>query len=249
MENLIKNFEIIFVCLCIVSILMIINYRSIKRYENRLLVLGLLLVLLLGYSFVVKNNNLIQSSSILTSCKCSGGGYKCIDSIKETWSDINKEMTAVKSASVHKLLSNDTTNDTTNDATNDIREHSLMELTGPYSNKVLSQYNCNSMIYQGSSNPMIMDAHSRTNSNDCPEEFAFDGSGKVYDCKDISKPYTSKNNEDSLLMFSCNMCSPNCCPSNYTCPGGCVCTTPEQKKLIQNRGTNNLRLEPENMMS
>ena len=226
MENLIKNFEIIFVCLCIVSILMIINYRSIKRYENRLLILGLLLVLLLGYSFIVKNNN-----------------------FKETWSDIDKEMTAVKSASVHKLLSNDTINDTTNDTNTDIREHSLMELTGPYSNKVLSQYNCNSMIYQGSSNPMLMDANSRTKSNDCPEEFAFDGSGKVYDCKDISKPYTSKNNEDSLLMFSCNICSPNCCPSNYTCPGGCVCTTPEQKKLIQNRGTNNLRLEPENMMS
>jgi len=105
------------------------------------------------------------------------------------------------------------------------------------------------MIYQGSSNPMLMDTNSRTKSDDCPEEFAFDGSGKVHDCKDISKPYTSKNNEDSMLMFSCNICSPNCCPSNYTCPGGCVCTTPEQKKLIQNRGTNNLRLEPENMMS
>lgn len=223
MENLIKNVEVFFLLICIISVLLVINYRPIKRYENRLLVLGLLLLLLLG--------DIVKKISI-----------------KENWRDIAKELVAVKSASVHKLLSDgtDLNNTTTDDATS---EPSLMELTGPYSNKVLSQYNCNSMIYQGSSNPMLMDTNSRTKSDDCPEEFAFDGSGKVHDCKDISKPYTSKNNEDSLLMFSCNICSPNCCPSNYTCPGGCVCTTPEQKKLIQNRGTNNLRLEPENMMS
>jgi hypothetical protein len=39
-----------------------------------------------------------------------------------------------------------------------------------------------------------------------------------------------------MFLFAKNKCSPECCPSTYTCSGGCVCTTEEQRKLIDKRG-------------
>ena len=41
--------------------------------------------------------------------------------------------------------------------------------------------------------------------------------------------------EDSLFMFGKNKCSPECCPSTYSCNGGCVCTTEEQRNRIRGR--------------
>ena len=41
--------------------------------------------------------------------------------------------------------------------------------------------------------------------------------------------------EEQLFMFSKNKCSPDCCPSTYTCSGGCVCTTEEQRNRIHGR--------------
>ena len=41
--------------------------------------------------------------------------------------------------------------------------------------------------------------------------------------------------EERLFMFGKNKCSPDCCPSTYTCSGGCVCTTEEQRKQIHGR--------------
>ena len=38
-----------------------------------------------------------------------------------------------------------------------------------------------------------------------------------------------------MFMFRKNKCSPDCCPSTYSCSGGCVCTTEEQRKRIQGR--------------
>ena len=43
---------------------------------------------------------------------------------------------------------------------------------------------------------------------------------------------------DSLFMFKNNQCKPSCCPSSYTCDGGCVCTTPDQRDVIASRGGN-----------
>ena len=237
LKTIFKIFKLLFLWICIISILVIINYSSIGKYENRLLTLGLLLFLLLG-QFIGKGTHVVQQPYLS-------------QNYNENWTDIQDKLVAMKVASIHKSMANLGDNNNINtDMINKKTDNSLVEMTGPYSNKVLSQYNCNSMVYQGTSNPLLNDmTQTRTKSYDCPEEFAFDGSGKVHDCKDISKPHTSRNNEDSLLMFSCNTCSPKCCPSNYTCPGGCVCITPEQKKIIKNRGTNNVRLEPENMMS
>ncbi len=43
---------------------------------------------------------------------------------------------------------------------------------------------------------------------------------------------------DSLFMFKNNQCKPECCGASYSCDGGCVCSTPEQRRLINMRGGN-----------
>ena len=43
---------------------------------------------------------------------------------------------------------------------------------------------------------------------------------------------------DSLFMFKNNQCKPECCGASFSCGGGCVCTTPEQRALIAGRGGN-----------
>ena len=51
---------------------------------------------------------------------------------------------------------------------------------------------------------------------------------------------------DSLFMFKNNQCKPECCPSSYTCNGGCVCTSPDQRQVIATRGGN--RTAPEDSL-
>jgi hypothetical protein len=48
---------------------------------------------------------------------------------------------------------------------------------------------------------------------------------------------------DSLFMFKNNQCKPECCGSSFSCGGGCVCTTPQQRQYIAGRGGN--RTQPE----
>ena len=48
---------------------------------------------------------------------------------------------------------------------------------------------------------------------------------------------------DSLFMFKNNQCKPECCGASFSCDGGCVCTTPEQRQYIASRGGN--RTAPE----
>lgn len=43
----------------------------------------------------------------------------------------------------------------------------------------------------------------------------------------------------SLFMMSFNKCDPSCCPSTYSCSGGCVCMTKEQQNFVGTRGSNN----------
>ena len=47
---------------------------------------------------------------------------------------------------------------------------------------------------------------------------------------------------DSLFMFKNNQCKPECCGASFSCGGGCVCTTPQQRQYIAGRGNN--RTEP-----
>jgi len=44
-------------------------------------------------------------------------------------------------------------------------------------------------------------------------------------------------------MFKNNQCKPECCGASFSCDGGCVCTTPEQRDLINQRGGN--RTQPD----
>ena len=43
---------------------------------------------------------------------------------------------------------------------------------------------------------------------------------------------------DSLFMFKNNQCKPECCGASFSCSGGCVCTSPQQRKYINDRGGN-----------
>jgi len=43
---------------------------------------------------------------------------------------------------------------------------------------------------------------------------------------------------DNMFMFKENQCKPECCGSSFSCDGGCVCTTPEQRNFINARGGN-----------
>uniref|UniRef100_A0A6C0M0U4 Uncharacterized protein n=1 Tax=viral metagenome TaxID=1070528 RepID=A0A6C0M0U4_9ZZZZ len=49
---------------------------------------------------------------------------------------------------------------------------------------------------------------------------------------------TSKT-PNNMFMFAYNQCNPKCCPSTYSCDGGCICTTKDQSKFLSSRGSNN----------
>jgi hypothetical protein len=49
--------------------------------------------------------------------------------------------------------------------------------------------------------------------------------------------------DDSLFMFKNNQCKPECCGASFSCGGGCVCTTPDQRQYLAGRGGN--RTQPE----
>ena len=44
--------------------------------------------------------------------------------------------------------------------------------------------------------------------------------------------------DNHLLPFTNNQCKPECCGATLSCDGGCVCTTPEQRTMINTRGGN-----------
>ena len=43
---------------------------------------------------------------------------------------------------------------------------------------------------------------------------------------------------DNLFMFKDNQCKPECCGASFSCDGGCVCTTQDQKDFLNMRGGN-----------
>jgi hypothetical protein len=49
--------------------------------------------------------------------------------------------------------------------------------------------------------------------------------------------------DNELFMFKNNQCKPECCGASFSCGGGCVCTTPQQRQYIAGRGGN--RTSPE----
>ena len=106
---------------------------------------------------------------------------------------------------------------------------------GPYSNLILKPKGCskwrhppanlplnndiNNNVYQGNQLPLKKNKYIDLNNPDGPN---VDG---------------TKNSPKSLFMFSFNKCSPECCPSTYSCDKGCVCTNEKQRHFINTRGT------------
>jgi len=56
----------------------------------------------------------------------------------------------------------------------------------------------------------------------------------------------TKNTPKDMFMFAYNKCSPECCPSTYSCDKGCVCTTKQQREFINTRGNNRNYLNNKN---
>jgi hypothetical protein len=52
----------------------------------------------------------------------------------------------------------------------------------------------------------------------------------------LGAPFTV--GDDSLFIFKNNQCKPECCGSSFSCSGGCVCSTPDQRAYINGRGGN-----------
>ena len=50
---------------------------------------------------------------------------------------------------------------------------------------------------------------------------------------------TFVNNQSNMFMFANNQCKPECCPSTYSCSGGCICATEKQNNFLTSRGNNN----------
>jgi len=44
--------------------------------------------------------------------------------------------------------------------------------------------------------------------------------------------------DDNLFLFKNNQCKPECCGASFSCGGGCVCTTPQQRQYLASRGGN-----------
>lgn len=77
------------------------------------------------------------------------------------------------------------------------------------------------VVYQGVSVPVTQ-----------PSKIMFD------DHKSLPNVDGSSESPRSMFMMSFNKCDPSCCPSTYSCSGGCVCMTDKQKDFLGKRGNN-----------
>lgn len=72
------------------------------------------------------------------------------------------------------------------------------------------------------------------------EAFSNATSWKMSGTFHMPAPYSSDHKpEPSMFMFGNNKIAPECCKSaDYSSGSGCVCTTPEQRTFINERGGN-----------
>jgi len=61
---------------------------------------------------------------------------------------------------------------------------------------------------------------------------------RISETKYQDGPYLDGTSDTSkgMFMFSKNKCNPGCCPSTFSCDGGCICTTEKQREFINRRG-------------
>jgi hypothetical protein len=57
---------------------------------------------------------------------------------------------------------------------------------------------------------------------------------------DLNLPKVSNDPKDpnAMFMFAFNQSHPDCCPSTFSTSTGCVCTTKQQREMINQRGSN-----------
>lgn len=58
------------------------------------------------------------------------------------------------------------------------------------------------------------------------------------DAKGNGIPADPSVTSERLFMFADNSCSPSCCPGQFSCSGGCICLTQQQKDALSQRGNN-----------
>lgn len=54
-------------------------------------------------------------------------------------------------------------------------------------------------------------------------------------------------NYKKMFMFTYNKCSPECCPSDFSCDKGCLCLNQDQRDYINSRGRNRFPSSKHNM--
>ena len=103
---------------------------------------------------------------------------------------------------------------------------------GPYDNLVLT-----------TGNPVSEYVKLQTNSLATPGEICvYQGNELPLQCKksqgaNVGPPVNGVvGSPQNLFMFADNKSSLNCCPSTFSTSTGCVCTTEEQRKYVNNRG-------------
>ena len=105
---------------------------------------------------------------------------------------------------------------------------------GEYSNLNLTPEGHSDWRHPPSDVPLLNKINEVSQGNQLP----VDNDPQLYQFDNIDAPSVDgdKKSPKSLFMFSNNQCRPECCPSTYSCDKGCVCTTEQQRKFINNRG-------------
>jgi len=71
-----------------------------------------------------------------------------------------------------------------------------------------------------------------------PGSGAYEGWRSTLPNEPLIGPNVDSPDLDNLFIFKNNQCKPECCGATLSCDGGCVCTTPAQRNLINGRGGN-----------
>ena len=109
-------------------------------------------------------------------------------------------------------------------------------LMGPYDGKCLAANKTSKEKYKWMKEPANVPLLDKTG-------FVIQGAqgplkDRISDDRYLTGPHLdgTSDTSESLFMFAKNQCKPECCPSSFSCDGGCVCTTDNQREFIARGG-------------
>ena len=109
-------------------------------------------------------------------------------------------------------------------------------LMGPYDGKCLAGNTTSKEKYKWMKEPANVPLLDKTG-------FVMQGAqgplkDRISDDKYLTGPHLdgTADTSESMFMFAKNQCKPECCPSSFSCDGGCVCTTDNQREFIARGG-------------